>query len=213
MRINRTIFLVFSCLSFFFLLSAVSLAQEGKKKEEVTVPPDTGYVPAPVEVPGKELEEEEPGAVDRGFYKEMPDEAGLVATTDFLLGMYTAKAEKKETAFKNAVEGAKTDLSSKLNEQLENYQLSLKKEKLTDAKDVFDAFAKAGETAKAELLKNPEIIDSSFSQVKEGWEATVLLEVKVEDLQKKLVDLSKDKPSLVKTKLFKDLAASAAIKE
>ena len=68
-------------------------------------------------------------------------------------------------------------------------------------------FAQATDSVKKDLLAKPQIIDSSFAKVADGWEASVLMEVKVTDLEKKLVDLTKDKPALAKTKLFKDMAA------
>lgn len=192
-------------LSFFFILSDTLYAQEEKKeekKEEELLEP-----PAPVEVP------EETGAFDRGHNKEMPDEGSLVASPDLLLGYYTAKSSQKETAFAKAVVGAKSELAIQLNDKISGYQASLKKEKLPDSKAIFEMFAQATDSVKKDLLAKPQIIDSSFARVADGWEASVLMEVKVTDLEKKLVDLTKDKPALAKTKLFKEMAASSAVKE
>lgn len=188
-------------LSFFFILSDTLYAQEEKKeekKEEEKVEPS-----AP----------DEAGAFDKGFQKEMPDEGGLIASPELLLGLYTAKSAKKETAFEKAVVGAKSELAVQLKDKLDGYQAALKKEKLPDSKSIFELFAQASDSAKKELLQKPEIIDSSFAQLPDGWEASVIMEVKVADLEKKLVDLTKDKPALAKTKLFKEMAAATAIKE
>ena len=195
-------------LSFFFILSDTLYAQnqqeekkEEKKEEELLEPP------APVELP------EESGAFDRGYNKEMPDEGSLIASPDLLLGYFTAKSSQKETAYSKAVVGAKSELAIQLNDKLNGYQASLKKEKLPDSKEIFALFAQASDSVKKDLLARPQIIDSSVVQVSDGWEASVLMEVKVTDLEKKLVDLTKDKPALAKTKLFKEMAAATAIKE
>lgn len=187
-------------LSFFFILSDALYAQEEKKEEKKEE--------EPLEVPVPE----ETGAFDKGFAKEMPDEGSLIASPDLLLGLYTAKSSFKETAFNKAVVGAKSELALQLNDKISGYQASLKKEKLADSKTLLELFAQATDSAKKDLLQKPEIIDSSFTKLPDGWEATVMMEVKVADLEKKLIDLTKDKPALAKTKLIKDMAA-AAVKE
>jgi hypothetical protein len=178
-------------LPFWFLLNGCATAQnkEEKKEEEV--------MPAPIEA--------EDEASEKGFAKEMPDVSGLSSAPELLLSSYTAKAEKKDDAIKLAKDGAISGLSQQIDNKLGEFQKSIKKEKLKNEKEITDLFADAGKKSKLDLIQNPVVADSSVNKNPDGWEASIMLELKVVDLSKKLIETTKDKPEFKKTKLYKEL--------
>lgn len=201
MNTRRLFYIIFLILPLWIVLGGSTLAQnkeEEKKKEE-----EEEVMPAPVEVP------EESGAFDKGFAKEMPDEGGLAYSPELLLASFTAKSEKKDEAMKLAKDGAIKGLSQQIDQKLDAYKKSIKKEKLKNEKEITALFSNAGELSKKELLQKPAVIDSTLEKKSDGWEASIMLELKVSDLSKKLLDGTKDDPEFKKTKLYKEISATA----
>lgn len=197
MKTRRLPYFLFLILPLWIVLAGSALSQnkeEEKKKEE-----EEEVMPAPVEVP------EESGAFDKGFSKEMPDEGGLVFAPELLLASFTAKSEKKDEAMKLAKEGALNGLSQQIDQKLDEYKKSIKKEKLKNEKEITALFSSAGDLSKKALLQKPEVVDSTLEKKSDGWEASIMLELKVVDLSKKLLDSTKDNPEFKKTKLYKEL--------
>lgn len=197
MNSNRLFFLLIMILPLWVVLNGCATAQNKEEKKEKKE--EEEVVPAPVEAP------EESGSFEKGFNKEMPDEGGLGYSPDLLLATFSAKANDKGTAMVKAMEGAKNELSQQIELKLEDYQKTLKKEKLKNQKEVADIFSNAGKLAKNDLLQKPVVADSSVNKIADGWEASVMLELKVTDLDKKIVDLTKDNPEFKKTKLYQTL--------
>ena len=197
MNSHKLFLFLITVLPLWVVLNGCATAQNKEEKKEKKE--EEEVVPAPVEVP------EESGAFEKGFNKEMPDEGGLGYSPDLLLSTFSAKASDKETAMVKAMDGAKNGLSQQIEQKLEDYQKSLTKEKLKNQKEVSDIFSNAGKLAKNELLQKPVVADSSVNKVADGWEANVMLELKVADLGKKIVDLTKENAEFKKTKLYKEL--------
>lgn len=197
MNNNRLFYIIFLILPLWIVLGDSAFAQnkeEEKKKEE-----EEEVMPAPVEVP------EESGAFEKGFAKEMPDEGGLVYSPELLLASFTAKSEKKDDAMKLAKDGAIKVLSQQIDQKLDDYKKSIKKEKLKNEKEITALFSKAGEFSKRDLLQKPAVIDSTLEKKSDGWEASIMLELKVTDLSKKLLEGTKTDAEFKKTRLYKEL--------